>query len=568
MARLTRSATAKIATPKPSKVPLPTAVQLSSPPATPEPAKGRKRKAAKAELDEPSANSPTKLLVTPKSSWKRTRAGKPTHGDINELPHNLGTIPSLPTKDTTVPNTTPKNTQKPRKSIKNETQKSESVEELVAKATEVTNEPVRKTKKEKNNTYGLTPGQTPFPKWAHPTPEECHEVARLLSTVHGEVKPPKTIAPPSLTVSGCGEVPSVLDALIRTRLSAATTGTNSSRAFAGLVAKFGILEHGIGKGSVDWNKVRLADIKDVFEAIKSGGLADVKSKDIKKILQMVWEENQSRRAELLADANTHGSSDEPPSQVNMEITKAEQDVLSLDHLHHMSNDEAFKAMTKYPGIGPKTASCVLLFCLQRPSFAVDTHVFRLSKWLGWVPPAGDPAGLPEGAKGKFSGANRNSAYAHLEVMIPDGLKYPLHQLFIYHGKSCPRCRAITGETSEGWEEGCVIDHLVQRTGGRKDARPSPTKAKPAKAPKVKMSKSRPAKDGNEDEDESSGLSDLEIEDNDKKSSTSEVKGEDNKLGGPGIKGEGKKSSELGIEDEDSDLSDPETDDEGSVYGSD
>ena len=232
-------------------------------------------------------------------------------------------------------------------------------------------------KKSKNVTYGLTPGQTPFPNWPHPTAEECREVARLLSAVHGEVRPPKTIPIPSLNVSGCGEVPSVLDALIRTRLSAATSGTNSSRAFAGLVAKFGILQEGVGKGSVDWNKVRLAETRDVFEAIKSGGLADVKSKDIKKILQMVWEENQERRAALVSGDEAPGSSSEPLEDKAAEIAKAKEDVLSLDHLHLLSNDDAFNALVKYPGIGPKTASCVLLFCLQRPSFAVDTHVFRL-----------------------------------------------------------------------------------------------------------------------------------------------------------------------------------------------
>jgi hypothetical protein len=43
----------------------------------------------------------------------------------------------------------------------------------------------------------------------------------------------------------------------------------------------------------------------------------------------------------------------------------------------------------------------------------------------------------------------------------------LHQLFIKHGKTCPRCRAATGQGSKDWDEGCVIDHLVTRTGARK-----------------------------------------------------------------------------------------------------
>ncbi|KAF2635084.1 DNA glycosylase [Massarina eburnea CBS 473.64] len=483
--------------------------QLSSPPPTPGPLNGKAKQngIANPTLKKASPRkSETQAPITPKSSRKRTRAAVVDNEDVNDLPHNLGKIPDIQPNESEVNGGSP--AKKPRKARsvkkKDSPKKEEEVEELVSKASST---PKSSSKKEKNNSYGLTPGQTPYPNWPHPTPEECQEVNRLLSSVHGEVKPPKTIPAPSLTVSGCGEVPSVLDALIRTRLSAATSGTNSSRAFAGLVQHFGILQEGVGKGSVDWNKVRLADTKDVFEAIKSGGLADVKSKDITKILQMVWEENQARRKELLASGAAPGSKEEAPDEKSAEIVRAEENVLSLDHLHLMSNDDAFNAMTKYPGIGPKTASCVLLFCLQRPSFAVDTHVFRLCTWLGWVPPPGDPAGLPPGGKGKFSGPNRNSTYAHCEVRIPDDLKYPLHQLFIKHGKTCPRCRAITGENSEGWVEGCVIDHLVKRSGVRKGAGASPVKGGKARKTKGKME----VKDEDSDA-ESSELSDLPSDD--------------------------------------------------------
>lgn len=455
-------------------------MQLSSPPTTPVPRNARKRKAVKEEENHGTETSP-KLATTSKST-KRAKKSAVKEEDINDLPHGLGAIPDLPLKEEAEDDTrTTKKAAKPRKAAKSTKAKKEDVDDLVAKATTTTAASPKKKAKAKNNAYGLTPGQTPYPNWPHPTAEECHEVTRLLSKVHGEVQAPKTIPTPSLEVSGCGEVPSVLDALIRTRLSAATSGANSSRAFAGLVAKFGVLTEGIGKGSVDWNKVRLADQKEIFEAIKSGGLADVKSKDIKKILQMVWEENQERRKALQSSTEqAAGETNEPVDEKKSEVEKAEQDVVSLDHLHLLSNDDAFAHLTRYPGIGPKTASCVLLFCLQRPSFAVDTHVFRLCKWLNWVPPPGEPAGLAPGAKGTFAGPTRNSTYAHCEVRVPDDLKYPLHQLLIRHGKSCPRCRAITGEGSAKWDEGCPIEHLVQRTGGRKEGT-SPAKAKKSKA---------------------------------------------------------------------------------------
>ncbi|KAI7599210.1 DNA glycosylase, partial [Hortaea werneckii] len=318
----------------------------------------------------------------------------------------------------------------------------------------------KKTPKKAN--YGLTPGQTPYPDYPRPTPEECKEVVRLLEKVHGQVVVPKAIPPPSLDVSGCGEVPSVLDALIRTRLSANTTNKNSSTAFQGLVKRFGVLESGIGKGSVDWDAVRRAPQKEVFKAIERGGLADRKSKDIQAIIQIAYDENQERKAALLNSSDgtgtAEGAEQEPSGEKNTEIEKASKNIISLDHLHLLSTDDAIEKMLSFPGIGPKTASCVALFCLQRPSFAVDTHVFRLCQYLGWV---------PKNAKKGQPKVDRNTTYNHCDVRIPDEFKYPLHQLLIKHGKTCPRCRAITGQSSASWEKGCPIEHLVKRHGAKK-----------------------------------------------------------------------------------------------------
>ena len=452
--------------------------QLSSPPATPSPRK-KQVTPPKRTVRPQWTSKVAKPVVSPAPSAskgeKRKRESRvKVEEDINELPHNLGKL--VAASDTDVK----EELGLPVKPIAKRGKKSaeDSVKEVeavvkAATATEASAEasPVKKARKAKANPYGLTPGQTPYPDWPHPTPEECQEVNDLLSEVHGKVQAPATIPTPSTTVSGCGEVPSVLDALIRTLLSAATTGANSSRAFKGLVDKFGIRQEGIGKGSVDWDNVRRADVADVKEAIKSGGLADTKSKRIKEILDMVCSENKARRDALVdvqhnKDApGPKGAENEAEEEKEAEIKRADEHVLSLDHLHALSSDDAFNALTKYPGIGPKTASCVLLFCMQRPSFAVDTHVFRLCKWLNWVPP---------------DKATRNTTYSHCEVRIPDHLKYPLHQLMIRHGKTCPRCRAATGEGGGDWDKGCPIDHLVKRTGKRKgQASGSPAKKKKA-----------------------------------------------------------------------------------------
>lgn len=426
MARTTRAAAAKAAGPS-----LKENVQLSSPPATPAPAtKKRSRKAIKQE-----------------------------DGDVNELPHNLGT--ALPTPgaddDADLKASPPKKKAKRAPKAEPRIDAKESAE-VKNEADDAIPEPTPKKTPKKAN-YGLTPGVTPFPDYPRPSADECWEVTRLLEKVHGKVTAPKAIPPPSLDVSGCGEVPSVLDALIRTRLSANTTNKNSSTAFQGLVARFGTLKEGIGKGSVDWDAVRVAPQKEVFKAIERGGLADRKSKDIQAIIQIAYDENQERKAALTDPNNDPAGADvEPESEKQQEISKAKQNIISLDHLHLLSTDDAINKMLTFPGIGPKTASCVALFCLQRPSFAVDTHVFRLCQYLGWVPKS-TKKGQPK--------VDRNTTYSHCDVRIPDELKYPLHQLLIKHGKTCPRCRAITGQTSAGWEEGCPIEHLVKRHGSKK-----------------------------------------------------------------------------------------------------
>ncbi|KAF2447277.1 base excision DNA repair protein [Karstenula rhodostoma CBS 690.94] len=502
MARVTRGSAAKEQAAQSPAIATEQNPQLSSPPDTPD---KLPVKISKLVSTQKKASTAKALSITPNSARKRSRVRiKDEDDDINELPHNLGKFPQLSPSEENLDSEPPakkSRTSVPKKIV---TPKIESVQDVIDKATGIADSPAKKSKK--TNNYGVVSGTTPYPDWPHPTHEECEEVTRLLSSVHGEVKAPEVVPPPSLEVTGCGEVPSVLDALIRTLLSAATTGTNSRRAFQGLVKRFGILEEGIGKGSVDWNKVRLADQKEVFEAIKSGGLADSKSKYMKGILQMVWEENQDRKAKLAASSESvAGSTNEPQEEKDAEISKAENNVLSLDHYHLLSTDEAFKELTKFPGIGAKTASCVTLFCLQRPSFAVDTHVFRLCQWLGWVPPPGHPALLPPGKKGKLGQPTRDRTYAHCEVRIPDHLKYPLHQLFIKHGKTCPRCRANTSETYGDWKKGCVIDHLVKRTGVRKGDDASPVKGADV------MKARRQAKQKvweHENESESSDLSDL------------------------------------------------------------
>ncbi|KAI1080440.1 DNA glycosylase [Whalleya microplaca] len=329
----------------------------------------------------------------------------------------------------------------------------------------------RKARKTKDNPYGLTPGETPFPEWQAPSAKQCEDVYRLLADMHDDVQPqaPEVIPAPSLEITGCGEVPSVLDALIRTLLSGATTFANAGKMLQGLVQKFGTLEEGIGKGSIDWNNVRLSPLEDVVEAIRMGGLANNKAKNIKAILDVVYQENIERREAYLAEkesgmqATVFGASEKTEGQKKLEILKADQNILSLDHMHGLPAHEAMKQFTKYPGIGVKTSACVILFCLQRPCFAVDTHVDKFSKWLGWAPEK----------------ATENDVFSHLEVRCPDHLKYGLHQLFIRHGQTCGKCKRSTVEGTDEWKVlVCPLDDLLVRFDKRQSrAKPKPPKKK-------------------------------------------------------------------------------------------
>ncbi|CAI7566151.1 unnamed protein product [Penicillium pancosmium] len=430
-----------------------------------QPTRGAKTKAKKPASKVSQKKTPTKKNSKTKANVKKEEQEEfpqpipvpaPT---TEELPHNLGHLTPIT------------NSPQPLSTL---------ADELTP--TTGTSPQAPKPKPEKSRPkYKITPGKTPFPFWPAPTPTQCEELNQLLSYAHGEPIAPKTIPRASIEFAGCGEVPCVLDALIRTLLSAATQGSNSAMSYKALASRFGVLEDGVGKGGVNWDAVRLAPLREVFDTIQRGGLADVKSKNLKGILDMVYEENRVRfgalkdegreqreddsndtitRAEPEAKTEAETEMQKPKSDEEKDKEKdreydlacAEQNYLTLNHLHNLSTPEAMAELIKYPGIGVKTAACVLLFCLQRPCFAVDTHIFRITKWLGWV-----PADL----------ATEVTAFSHLDARIPDHLKYSLHHLLIKHGKLCPRCRAVTGVNSEDWELGCPIEDLVTRTGKRK-----------------------------------------------------------------------------------------------------
>lgn len=188
-----------------------------------------------------------------------------------------------------------------------------------------------------------------------------------------------------------------LDSLIATVLSQNTSDINSGRAFAALKARF-----------PDWEQVLTARPRQIAAAIRSGGLADIKSVRIKRILQQI-EQDQGR--------------------------------LDLSVLGRLPVEEARDYLVSLPGIGKKTAAVVLLFALGKPIFPVDTHVLRVSKRLGLIPPK----------------TTMDRAHDIFDAMLKPDQMLPLHLGLIRHGREVclaarPRCHL------------CVLSELCPRVG--------------------------------------------------------------------------------------------------------
>jgi len=175
-----------------------------------------------------------------------------------------------------------------------------------------------------------------------------------------------------------------IDVLIGTILSQNTSDTNSGRAFASLKASFG-----------SWEAVAIAPAEHIAEVIKSGGLSQIKAVRIKQVLGQI--EN-------------------------------DQGHISLDSLKSMNMSEAEDYLIRLPGVGPKTARCVLLFSLAKSSLPVDTHIFRVSKRLGLID----------------SRASIEKAHSLLQEQTPQSKVYQFHIHMIEHGRRIcharqPRC---------------------------------------------------------------------------------------------------------------------------------
>jgi endonuclease-3 len=178
-----------------------------------------------------------------------------------------------------------------------------------------------------------------------------------------------------------------VDELVSTILSQNTNDTNRDRAFAALRARF-----------PTWEAVRDAPEAEVVAAIRPAGLANQKGPRIQAVLRAITQERGA---------------------------------LDLEFLRSLPVDEARAWLTRFKGVGPKTAAIVLLFSLGLPAFPVDTHVHRVTGRLGLRPE-------------KLSA---DDCHPHFEGLLPAGSYYAAHLNLIRHGREvcharnpeCGRC---------------------------------------------------------------------------------------------------------------------------------
>ena len=146
-----------------------------------------------------------------------------------------------------------------------------------------------------------------------------------------------------------------------------------------------------------WEDVRDAPLPIVEEAIRPGGLAQTKAPRIQEILRRIT----------------------PPSESSPD----------LDWLAEAPRDQALEYLTDLPGVGRKTAACVMIFALGRPEIPVDTHVHRVGGRLGLFP-----------ERASFELAHDEM----LRITDPEDA-YELHINLIAHGRLVCRPRPRCGE---------------------------------------------------------------------------------------------------------------------------
>jgi endonuclease III len=202
-------------------------------------------------------------------------------------------------------------------------------------------------------------------RWRAPDSEVVREVHRRLRGAYGPLDPPRRLDP--------------VEELVLTILSQNTSDVNRDRAWSALRRRFPA-----------WDELARARPAQVAAAIRPGGLSKVKAPRILAVLREI---------------------------------RAREGAIDLSWMRDASDQEIVEYLTSLPGVGPKTAACVLAFSLDRPALPVDTHVRRVAERLGFLPERTPAA----------------KAHRILASLVPPRLRVSMHVGLIRHGREL--CRA-------------------------------------------------------------------------------------------------------------------------------
>jgi endonuclease-3 len=213
--------------------------------------------------------------------------------------------------------------------------------------------------------------------------------------------------------------------LILTVLSQSTNDRNRDVAYFGLRERFSGPARARRPASPDsagpepsgyWESVRDAPVDAVEEAIRPAGISKVKSARIRSILAAIAEPDDVRAAQ----------SDEAGRRVGGRRTGEP----SLQWLAGVPVGEAQDYLCSLPGVGRKTAACVLLFALGMRDVPVDTHVSRVGMRLHLLRP----------------GAAFEELHDAMLALTPPGEELELHINLLRHGRrTCHARRPACGD---------------------------------------------------------------------------------------------------------------------------
>ncbi len=198
-----------------------------------------------------------------------------------------------------------------------------------------------------------------------------------------------------------GNVDDVLSEAVYILLSLKTREAVYQRMFAALRARF-----------PRWTDLEQATQSELSELLKPGGLHTQRAAYLKGLLARVREDNVARG-------------------VNTTNARCGGD-LTLEYLRSLPDADVETFLRSLPGVGTKTARCVMSYALDRSQFGVDTHVARIFARLGLVE--------PQGAKPDHDA---------FQAMVPERMRKRLHINLIHHG------RVICGKESPMCKE-CVL----------------------------------------------------------------------------------------------------------------